>query len=106
MTALRALSLLALTAVLTCQPHAIGQDFAGVLTWHNNNSRTGLNSQETILTPANVRTKTFGKLFSRPVRGQIYAQPLYVPDVSIPGTGAHNVVYVATEHDQCLCLRC
>ncbi len=100
MTALRALSLLALTAVLTCQPHAIGQDFAGVLTWHNNNSRTGLNSQETILTPANVRTKTFGKLFSRPVRGQIYAQPLYVPDVSIPGTGAHNVVYVATEHDQ------
>lgn len=79
---------------------ALGQSFAGVLTWHNDNARTGQNQQETILTPANVNAKGFGKLFSDPFVGQAYAQPLYVPDVQIPGQGTHNVVYVATEHDQ------
>jgi hypothetical protein len=71
-----------------------------LMSWHNDNARTGLNSQETILTPANVRTQTFGKVFSRPVQGQIYSQPLYVPGVNLNGQGKHNVVYVATEHDQ------
>jgi len=78
----------------------LGQSFAGVLTWHNDNARTGQNQQETILTTANVNSKSFGKLFSDPIQGQGYAQPLYVPGVSIPGQGTHNVVYVATEHDQ------
>ena len=69
-----------------------------VLTWHNDSQHTGQNLQETILTPANVSSKTFGKLFSYPVDGMIYAQPLYVQGVTINGT-VHNVVYVATEND-------
>jgi hypothetical protein len=70
-----------------------------VLTYHNDTYRSGQNLQETTLTPANVNTSTFGKLFSVPVDGQIYTQPLYLSGVSIPGNGTHNVIYVATEHD-------
>ncbi len=73
--------------------------FQGVFTYHNDNARSSLNPSETTLTPANVNITTFGKLFSYPVDGYIYAQPLYVPGVSIPLLGVHNVVYVATEHD-------
>src|SRR5690348_5949533 len=69
-----------------------------VLTWHNDNQHTGQNLQETILTPTNVVATKFGKLFSYPVDGMIYAQPLYVQGVTINGT-SHNVVYVATEND-------
>src|SRR5205807_1188196 len=54
-------------------------------------------------TPANVNSASFGKLLSTPVDGQVYAQPLYDPGVSLTvpgqGPGKHNVVYVATEHD-------
>src|SRR5262245_57021711 len=67
-----------------------------VLTYHNDNARTGV-VQETILTPANVNKRQFGKLFAHQVNGQVYAQPLYVPNVTIPGKGTHNVVYVVTE---------
>lgn len=70
-----------------------------VTTYHNDNARSGLNYQETILTHANVNSTTFGKLFTYAVDGQIYAQPLYVPGVAIAGKGTHNVVYVATEND-------
>jgi hypothetical protein len=70
-----------------------------VLTRQNDNQHTGQNLQETILTTANVNSGSFGKLFSYPVDGQLYAQPLYVQNVVIPSKGTHNVVYVATEND-------
>jgi len=69
-----------------------------VLTWHNDNGHTGQNLQEAILTPTNVNAAQFGKLFSYPVDGMIYAQPLYVQGVTINSV-THNVVYVATEND-------
>jgi hypothetical protein len=70
-----------------------------VTTYHNNKQRTGANILETTLTPSNVNSSTFGKLFSQPVDGFVHAQPLYVPNVSIPGKGVHNVIYVATMND-------
>jgi hypothetical protein len=65
-------------------------------TWHMDNGRSGLNSQETVLTPANVSASTFGKLFSYHVDGYSYAQPLYISNLRINGA-SHNVVFVATE---------
>ncbi len=67
-----------------------------VTTQHNDNSRSGANLQEAFLTPANVTESSFGKLFSVVLDGQVYAQPLYVSNVKIPGQGVRNVVYVAT----------
>src|SRR5271166_533817 len=72
---------------------------AVVATYHNDNSRTGQNLTEAILTPENVNVAHFGKLYSFPVDGYVYAQPLYVPQVPIPGSGIHNLVIVATQHD-------
>jgi uncharacterized protein (TIGR03437 family) len=69
-----------------------------VLTWHNDNARTGQNLQETALTPANVNSATFGRLATLNVDGKVDAQPLYVPAMTIPGQGVHDVLYVATEH--------
>ncbi len=69
-----------------------------VLTYHNNNSRTGFDSQETTLTLANVNSTTFGKLFEVPADGLVDAEPLYLSSVSISGVN-HNLLIVATEHD-------
>ena len=68
-------------------------------TFHNDLGRTGANTNESVLTPANVNAQQFGKLFALPVEGEIYGQPLYLPNVNAPGKGTHNVVYVATQHD-------
>ncbi len=70
-----------------------------VLTYHNNYSRDGQNTNEVILSPANVNSTAFGKLFSYSVDGYVYAQPLFVSGVNVPGRGTHDVVYIATEHN-------
>jgi Big-like domain-containing protein len=70
-----------------------------VPTGRMDNQRTGQNINETLLTPANVNSKSFGALFSYPIDYQALAQPLYVPNVTIPNQGTHNVVYVATMAD-------
>ena len=68
-------------------------------TQHNDAARTGANLGETVLTTTNVNVSQFGKLFERAVDDEIYAQPLYVEGVSVPGVGIRNVVYVATNND-------
>jgi hypothetical protein len=70
-----------------------------VLTFHNDALRTGANLTETTLTPANVGSGSFGQVASYPVDGQIYAQPLYLANLTMPDGSVHNVVFVETEHD-------
>jgi hypothetical protein len=85
------------TLVLLLSPSVNGQ--VAVTTFHNDNYRSGVNANETTLTPSNVNEVTFGKRFTLPVNGYVYGQPLYVPQVNMNGT-LHNVVYVVTEEDQ------
>jgi hypothetical protein len=87
--------ILILLATSAC---ALGQA-TDVLTYHNDNGRTGQNLNEAILSAANVTNNHFGKLWVLNTDGRVDAQPLYAAGVVIPRKGAHNVVYVATEHD-------
>lgn len=73
--------------------------YPGTLTARNDTMRTGQNLNEVALTTGNVNRTQFGKLFSYPIDGYTFAQPLYVPGVNIAGQGMHNMVYVATEAD-------
>ena len=86
---------LALGLLLAGPPSAVTQ----VLTSQYDNARTGATLRETVLTPAKVNVARFGKLFSFQVDGDVYAQPLFLPRVEIPGKGLHDVIFVATEHD-------
>jgi hypothetical protein len=70
-----------------------------VTTYHYDNLRTGENTHETILTPANVTASKFGMLGTFSVDGHVDAQPLYLSNVAIPAQGTKNVLYVVTEHD-------
>src|SRR5436190_22310171 len=76
-------------------PSTTNPQSVSVLTQHNDNTRVGWNDTETALTTSNVNVQQFGKVFTLPVDGEVYAQPLVVGHLSIGG-GNHNVVYVAT----------
>jgi len=69
-----------------------------VTTYHNDNSRTGQNLKETTLTTANVNASGFGLLFVISTDGKVDAQPLYLPNLSVPAQGMHNLLFVASEH--------
>jgi hypothetical protein len=85
--------LIALLAGASC---ARAQD---VTTWHYNNARTGVQSAETVLTPSNVNYANFGKVFSLPVIGDVYAKPLYLHQYQMSDGQLHNVLIVATAQD-------
>ena len=88
---------LCLTLLVVCGAF-LSSSFAQLpfLTSRADISRTGADTNETLLTPANVSQNSFGRLFSFPVDYCVMAQPLYMPNVNIPGQGTHNVIYVVT----------
>src|SRR5271157_3553968 len=87
-----AITVLILIAAITCSAQT------NVLTYHNDNSRTGQNLTETILKPSIVNSTNFQKLGTMPVTGLVDAEPLYVAGLTVSGA-VHNVVFVVTEHD-------
>ena len=85
---------IALEAALAVTPLA-----AQIATSQYDNLRTGATLNEKTLTPQNVNVKTFGRLGAFKVEGAVYAQPLFIPSLEVPGKGKHDVLFVATEHD-------
>jgi uncharacterized membrane protein len=85
----------ALALTVNAPPPPAGID---VITYHFDNARDGLNANETTLTLANVKSSSFGKLNFVSADGKVDAQPLYLSQFTINGS-AHNVLYVASEHD-------
>ena len=78
--------------------HAAPPANTAVVTFKGNNQRTGNFSNETTLTTNNVKMSNFGKRVAYPVDGQVYAEPLYVPNLTVKGR-RHNIVFIETEHD-------
>ena len=68
-----------------------------VLTYHYDNFRTGWDQAEKILSPATAGQ--IQQLKSVSLDGQVDAQPLYAPNVTISAGNIHNVLYVVTEND-------
>jgi Immunoglobulin I-set domain len=86
------------SSAATLTVSAAAPSTVNVLTYHNDVARTGQNVNETILTTANVKTATFGKVGFLTVTGLVDAEPLYASNLTLGGA-THNVVFVATEHD-------
>jgi hypothetical protein len=82
-------------------PNVLGQTATPVTvpTWRYDLTHAGQNTNETALTPANVNVASFGKLFSLTVDESVYAQPLYLPGLTMNDGLTHNVLFVATTHD-------
>jgi hypothetical protein len=91
--------LLAIVCALLAVAALITTPVVQVTTSQYDNMRTGATLNETTLTPQNVNSRQFGKLGAFKVDGAVYAQPLFVPALDIPGKGKHDVLFVATEHD-------
>jgi hypothetical protein len=72
---------------------------AQVTTSQYDNLRTGATLNEKVLNPQNVNSRQFGKLGAFKVDGAVYAQPLFIPSVDVPGKGRHDLLFIATEHD-------
>src|SRR5260370_38715583 len=96
MTSRRSLFLFAVGAVFGCL-----RCEAQILTAQYDNARTRDTLHETTLTPANVNVGRFGKIFSFPVDGDVYAQPQFLPNVEIPGNGTPSVLSIRT-HRTCV----
>jgi hypothetical protein len=92
----RGLRFLQISLIVYVAGYASAQD---VTTWHYDNARSGVQPNETILTPANVNYSTFGKVFSFPVVGDVYAQPLYLSQYPMSDGKLHNVIIIATAQD-------
>jgi hypothetical protein len=90
---------LAILLFAVCMGFSMAWGQTDVLTQHNDNTRSGLNANEAILTPANVTVNSFGKLFAHSVDGIIVGQPLYASNVLMNDGKVHNVVYVATQNN-------
>src|SRR5580658_7859124 len=98
-TSLLALGLLGMALFCALAGKLSAQTPVTVPTWRYDLTHSGQNTHETELTPANVNVNSFGKLFSHPVDGSVYAQPLYVPGLTMSDGKVHNVFFIATEHD-------
>ncbi len=68
-----------------------------VLTYHGDTLRTGWFSSESQLTTSNVNAQSFGRLNTVALDGRVDAEPLYVSQLTIPGRGTRNVLFVVTD---------
>ena len=93
------MKLLAICYAVLTFPLAAITAVAQITTSQYDNLRTGATLSENILIPQNVNVRQFGRLGAFKVDGAVYAQPLFVPSLEIPGKGTHDVLFVATEHD-------